>query len=700
LREAATSDRKAEVTVRVGPTVILAAAALLSGAAPASAAIFNVDSTADVGDATPDGTCGTGPGTCTLREAVDEANFVDGDDVVNLPANTYKIVDDTPDNEDANAGGDFDVTDANNKLTIDGNAASDTVVDGDDLDRLFDIRNSSNLELVDLTATDGTAGSGGGIQVDGFPSSLALTRATVSNNLATSSGGGIYLTSGSALTTLDALTATDSTIADNDAASGAGIYNTSSDGIALTDTAVTGNDATGSGGGLNLTGSEGLTLMRTTVSGNTAGNNGAGMNNSSDSDPETLTNSTIADNTAANNGGGIYHTASGGPASGLVLNGTTVSGNTATAQNGGGIYHTGSPISLTNSTFSGNTAPSTTPGLGRGGGIHHTGGALSVTHVTFSDNSASQGGAINHAALAPETTLKSTILAAGSSGGACGGGPPTSAGTNIDSDGTCSLAGPGDRPGVDPRLGPLAPNGGSTMTHALLAGSPAIDTADPATCPATDQRGVTRPQGAGCDVGAFEATPEAQQSTPTPTPTQTAGTTQAPANPLLDPQGCLNARGGVRGKQLGPARLGRTKSAQRALLRGGRLRSRKGLDRYCATGGGAFRIGYPSSRLNRAIGRQLRRRVRNRVVLILTSSSRFSVQGVRAGDSVRSARRRIRGERRIRVGSNVWYVARGRGVRVLVSTRGRSVRSVGIGDERLSRGVPATKAFLRAWELG
>ena len=53
-------------------------------------------------------------------------------------------------------------------------------------------------------------------------------------------------------------------------------------------------------------------------------------------------------------------------------------------------------------------------------------------------------------------------------------------------------------------LGPLADNGGPTLTHALLAGSPAIDAADAAACPATDQRGVVRPRDAGCDVGAFE----------------------------------------------------------------------------------------------------------------------------------------------------------------------------------------------------
>ena len=57
---------------------------------------------------------------------------------------------------------------------------------------------------------------------------------------------------------------------------------------------------------------------------------------------------------------------------------------------------------------------------------------------------------------------------------------------------------------IDPKIGPLADNGGPTKTRALLSGSPAIDAASAAACPATDQRGVARPQGAGCDIGSFE----------------------------------------------------------------------------------------------------------------------------------------------------------------------------------------------------
>src|SRR5262249_60524242 len=85
-----------------------------------------------------------------------------------------------------------------------------------------------------------------------------------------------------------------------------------------------------------------------------------------------------------------------------------------------------------------------------------------------------------------------------------------------------------DQPGVDPLLAPLADNGGPTFTQALIVGSPAIDMGSPdapgsggTACEATDQRGVVRPVGARCDVGAFEGSVGAATPTPSPAPTPT-----------------------------------------------------------------------------------------------------------------------------------------------------------------------------------
>jgi hypothetical protein len=85
----------------------------------------------------------------------------------------------------------------------------------------------------------------------------------------------------------------------------------------------------------------------------------------------------------------------------------------------------------------------------------------------------------------------------------CPDGPIDAGSRNLESDNTCGAAAFTASPG----LGPLQDNGGATPTHALLPGSPAVDAASSVVCPATDQRGVTRPKGAGCDIGAFERSP-------------------------------------------------------------------------------------------------------------------------------------------------------------------------------------------------
>ena len=171
--------------------------------------------------------------------------------------------------------------------------------------------------------------------------------------------------------------------------------------------------------------------------------------------------------------------------------------------NGGGIYN-GGTLTLNNSTVSGNT---TTHGAG---GIYNAPGATAtLTNVTVSGNTAAVGispGVVGGIGNGGDATLKNTIVA-NNTPDDCSGSI-TSAGHNLIEDTTgCTIGGDttGNIIGFDPLLGPLQDNGGPTQTHALLAGSPAIDTGSSA-CPppATDQRGVARPQGAACDIGAFE----------------------------------------------------------------------------------------------------------------------------------------------------------------------------------------------------
>lgn len=215
-----------------------------------------------------------------------------------------------------------------------------------------------------------------------------------------------------------------------------------------------------------------------------------------------LIDSTVSDNTSTNQpGGGVY----GFFNSTVNITRSTISGN-VTGDVAGGLRSLGD-ATVVNSTFSGNTSTAW-----HGGGIFHTDGTLIVTNSTFAENSAPAGTAsailVATFGAPASATLTNNVLEGNGGAFACaieGGGAATitSGGGNVIGDGSCN-PGDGDLPSIDALLGPLADNGGSTLTHALLMGSPAIDAALAALCPGTDQRGVTRPQGAGCDVGAFE----------------------------------------------------------------------------------------------------------------------------------------------------------------------------------------------------
>jgi CSLREA domain-containing protein len=244
-----------------------------------------------------------------------------------------------------------------------------------------------------------------------------------------------------------------------------------------------GNDY--NGGGIDIVGAATATLTNVTISGNTA-DWGGGIDNRGTA---TLTNVTISGNTAGELGGGIRVGGSGV----VTLTDSTISGNTA--QGGGGMLNWNT-ATLTNVTVSDNQADDTTGDWSSG---MDNWGTATLTNVTISGNTG--WGFMNHDAA----VLANTIVANNSAGDCAGSF--TSGGHNLIEDtADCTITGDttGNITGADPALGPLADNGGPTETHALLPGSPAIDAGDNGACPATDQRGVTRPQGASCDMGAFE----------------------------------------------------------------------------------------------------------------------------------------------------------------------------------------------------
>jgi uncharacterized repeat protein (TIGR01451 family)/CSLREA domain-containing protein len=424
-----------------------------------------------------------GDGQCSLREAIQAANtdsVVDacttgsGDDTIILPAGTYTLTL-AGAGEDSNATGDLDITD---DLTINGAGADSTTFDGNRLDRVLHVHSGVAIEINGVKITNGKTPNGG-FYSDGGP------------------GGGIYNNG--------MLTITNSTLSSNTTGHGgdAGLIGWGGDG--------------GAGGGIYNSGT--LTITNSTLSSNTTGHGGVGSGFPSrggdggagggiyNGGTLTITNSTLSSNTTGDGGDSSGDFESGGGDGGA----------------GGGIYNSGT-LTVVNSTVSINTTghggsgDGYGPGYGGDGGGIYNSGILTVTHSTISNNTTDyggDGGGIDH--INGAINVKNTIIADNTDPTGqtpdCSG-TLTSQGYNLVENITgCTIGGDptGNITGQDPRLCPLADNGGSTQTHALLPSSPAID-AGSCSAVTTDQRGGPRPVDIpsivnvddGCDIGAYE----------------------------------------------------------------------------------------------------------------------------------------------------------------------------------------------------
>jgi hypothetical protein len=390
--------------------------------------------------------------------------------VITVPPGTYLLTL-VGTGEDAAATGDLDVT---ADVEIQGAGAATTIVDGNSTDRVFDFDPAAagvTADLSGVTVRNGAqVAEGGGVRNAG---TLTIADSTLTSNhvtsLSTARGGGIR-SSG-------ALTVIGSSVVDNVAEQ----------------LATGGFGGFAQGGGIYSDAP--ATIIATTVDGNTA-------------------KGSISFPPADISGGGIHATEL------LSVDASAVTNNTADAPAfsmkdafGGGIR--ANTVVLTNSTISGNLirGKSFPTPFTQGGGVFA--GTASASNCTFADNEKELvPDVIFPAGIAGGTlTFRNTIVADRCDDFPFPPGAVTGDAYNLERGNTCGFSG-ADLINTDPLLGPLQHNGGPTSTHALLAMSPAREAGSPAVpgsggtaCQADDQRGVTRPQLARCDIGSVEMGP-------------------------------------------------------------------------------------------------------------------------------------------------------------------------------------------------
>ena len=467
-------------------------------------------------------------GTCSLREAIIAVNTqsaVDtcdgkGNTVISLPAGAYVLSLQAP-RPAEDTSGIFDL-DISHDMTIVGAGEQATIVDANKLDRVLEVV-SGVVALSDLTLQGGDGQFGGAIRNRG---TMSIRNVILTHNFASADGGAVEndgvmhldsasvtanssLVFGGAFANHGALQLVNSIVWGNFVSDGdgGGFWNKGE--LRLLNTQVIRNSSDGDGGG--IVNSNGIVeITNSIIASNDALINDidstGGVGGISSTGTLTMTGSTVSDNSGEHTGG-IFNSGK------MTLVGSTVSGN-AGRQAGGGLTNSGA-LSLVNSTISGNRAN------GDGGGIQNRGG-LSLSSVTIANNLADgdgdgAGGGGGVAAVAGTVAVTNTVLAGNR---AALGQASDCAGTLVSygynapvSASGCVLAGSsaGNQIGAEPGLAPLAANGGATLTHALLRGSPLIDAGDPTACPASDQRGVARPAdgdhdgAAACDIGAYEA---------------------------------------------------------------------------------------------------------------------------------------------------------------------------------------------------
>jgi hypothetical protein len=401
-------------------------------------------------------------GDVSLREAIDLANSSPGPNTITFATSTN--------------GTEFDLSlgqmEIGETVTITGNGAFNSLIDAQQLSRIFDITGAAgDVTLNELTlkngrTTDNGSTFGGGAIRTMSSGTLVINRSRISGNSTIGSdanGGAIFTNSGKVL--IGACTITGNFV-DGYNANGGAVY-TASGMVVVSQTILSQNAAAG-----------------------TLGNGGAICSQSGN---VMLNQSTFNENSTAGaeSRGGAVATISGD----LTVSQSTFSHNMTAgfSGDGGAIFSFSGSVTISQSTLSGN---STTGDEAQGGAVHVYNGPLNISQSTVADNHTTKSTAGGIFSYAAPITIKNSIIAGNSDFGAApdlrpspadtltisnsligrttGTGLASTSGTTPDAQGNF-IGGNSDSTKIDPKLGPLANNGGPTQTHALLTGSLAID---------------------------------------------------------------------------------------------------------------------------------------------------------------------------------------------------------------------------------
>jgi CSLREA domain-containing protein len=561
----------------LGSTAALAAlGAGATAVVPAAAATYTVNTT---DDSWADANCAPAPGHCSLREAINAANQTTGA-LVSVPAGHYNL--------DPKKG----PLQIKTSMTVEGagNGPTGTVVDGGGKTRVFVVLpGGEKVTIKDLRVEHGNSFAGGGV-ANG--ANLWLVNDVVENSIANFAGGGV-------LNFLGNVTVKGGDVFDNWALAGGGLMNYSEGTLEVDGATVAGNHAVLGGGVFDVgpVSLNGATLDSNTAE---AAGGGLMLGQIEQEvwvpTAGVVRNTTFNHNVASGNedgradGGAIFVQ----PYTTLDLGWSALVANIANGS-GGGVANFGT-AKLLNDTLNGNQAefhgggvlqgffrllpPSapTTNGANTQADVYNSLAlktlvlpdnllqngpttkapinplreveknekpTTTIDFVTIASNAAGAGpkagGGVFNSRDDDDVVLGNTILSANLGGTGqtsnCGGHDLSSAGYNLENGNTCDFSATGDLVNTDPKLGNLMDNGGPTETMALLTGSPAIDAATPKCAPPkTDQRGVSRPQGPRCDIGAYEAV---VQVAPSPTPSATP--TSLPKPPVTGTGSTLTA---------------------------------------------------------------------------------------------------------------------------------------------------------------